>query len=428
MEGKLELITMSRAELEQVGIFERLLKKEIRQKEGAKLLDLSLRQVKRKIKEYRKIGAVSLVHGNRGKPSNRVIDKELADKALTLIKENYPDFGPTFASEKLEENHGIIINHETLRKLMIKEGIWKPKTVRIVVKHFWRERKECFGEMVQLDGSPHHWFEDRAEPCTLIAFIDDATSKVLWLEFAESESTMSLMVSTRNYIEKFGRPASFYADRGVVYKVNKDNPNGDKITQYKRALDELHTKLIHARSPQAKGRVENLFGTLQDRLVKELRMASISTIEEANKFVRKVYLPKHNAKFAVKPKSEINLHKSIDGYTLDDIFCLKDDRKINNDFTISYKTRFLQLEEKQNTIVRPKNIVTIIEHLDKTIEIFLRKTKLNFKELPKRPEKQKLTVTAKVTIFKERKQWTPPTNHPWRTFKQKRDISIVQTG
>ena len=423
----MELITMSRAELEQVGIFERLIKREIKQKEGAKLLNLSVRQVKRKIKEYRKTGAVSLVHGNRGKPSNRIIDKELTDKALVLIKEKYPDFGPTFASEKLEENHSIVINHETLRRIMTKEGIWKPKTVRTVVKHFWRERKECLGEMVQLDGSPHHWFEDRADLCTLIAFIDDATSKVLWLEFAESESTMSLMNSTRNYIEKFGRPASFYADRGVVYKVNKDNPNNDKITQYKRALDELHIKLIHARSPQAKGRVENLFGTLQDRLVKELRMANISTIEEANRFARRVYLPKHNAKFAVKPKSEINLHKPTKGYNLNNTICLKEDRKINNDFTVNYKTKFLQLKEKQNTIVRPKNIVTIVEHLDKTIEIFLRKTKLNFKELPKRPEKQK-PAAAKVTILKERKQWAPPANHPWRTFKQKRDISIVQTG
>jgi hypothetical protein len=278
--------------------------------------------------------------------------------------------------------------------------------------------------MVQLDGSPHHWFEDRADPCTLIAFIDDATSRILWLEFAESESTESLMKSTRSYIGKFGRPASFYADRGVVYKVNKNNPDNDKITQYKRALDELHTKLIHARSPEAKGRVENLFGTLQDRLVKELRLANISTMEEANKFVREIYTPKHNVKFAVKPKSETDLHKSIDGYDLENIFCLKEDRRVNNDFTISYKTRFIQLERKQKTIVRPKNMVTICEHLDGIIEIFLRKTKLNFKELPKRPEKQ--NMVKKITILKERKLWTPPANHPWRNY-QKRDISIVQT-
>lgn len=420
----MELITMSRAELEQVGIFERLVKREMKQKEGSKLLDLSIRQVKRKVKEYRKAGAVSLIHGNRGRPSNRATDEEKVNEALLLIEKKYSDFGPTLASEKLEENHGIIINHETLRKLMIKESMRKVKTKKIIVKHFWRERKECFGEMVQLDGSPHPWFEDRAEPCTLIAFIDDATSNVLWLEFAESESTESLMKSTGSYIEKFGRPASFYADRGVVYKVNLNNPDNERITQYGRAMNELHIKLINARSPEAKGRVENLFGTLQDRLVKELRLANISTMEEANKFVREIYLPKHNVRFAVKPKSETNLHKPVDGYDLDSILCLKEDRKINNDFTVSYKTRFIQLEEKQNTIVRPKNLVTICEHLDGTIEIYLRKTKLNFKELPKRPEKQ--NMVAKITILKERKLWIPPTNHPWRNYR-KRDISIVPT-
>jgi len=419
---------MSRAELEQVGIFERLVKRELKQKEGAKLLDLSIRQVKRKVKEYRKTGAVSLIHGNRGRPSNRATDKETSDHAIALIKEKYSDFGPTLASEMLDENHSIVINHETLRKLMIKEGIRKVKTKKVVVKHFWRERKECFGEMVQLDGSPHDWFEgrnDMYDMCTLIAFIDDATSNILWLEFAESESTESLMKSTRSYIEESGRPASFYVDRGVVYKVNQNNPDNDKITQYGRAMNELHIKLIHARSPEAKGRVENLFGTLQDRLVKELRLANISTIEEANKFVREIYMPKHNAKFAVKPRSEIDLHRPVGSYDLDNIFCLKEDRKVNNDFTISYKNRFIQLEGKQKTIVRPKNMVTICEHLDGTIEIYLRKTKLNFKELPKRPEKQ--NMVAKITILKERKLWTPPVNHPWRTY-QKRDISTVPTG
>ena len=421
----MELITMSRAELEQVGIFERLVKREIKQKEGSKLLDLGIRQVKRKVKEYRKAGAISLVHGNRGKSSNRATDKEKVREALKLIEEKYSDFGPTLASEKLEENHGIIINHETLRKLMIKKGMRKVKNKKIIVKHFWRERKECLGEMVQLDGSPHDWFEDRAEPCTLLAFIDDATSNILWLEFAESESTESLMKSTKSYVEESGKPASIYVDRGVVYKVNQNNPDNERITQYGRAMNELHIKLIHARSPEAKGRVENLFGTLQDRLVKELRLANISTIKEANKFAREVYMPKHNAKFAVKPRSETNLHRPVGNYDLDNIFCLKEDRKINNDFTISYKTRFIQLEEKQNTIVRPKNVVTICEHLDETIEIFLRKTKLNFKELPKRPEKQ--NMVKKITILKERKLWIPPTNHPWRTFRRKRDISIVPT-
>ncbi len=415
----LELLTMSRKEIEQVLIFEKLKNKEIRQTDAAKMLNLSVRQVKRKIKEYRRIGAACLTHGNRGKTGNRRVDEQEANLAIKLIKEKYSDFGPTLAAEKLLEIHSLEFDHETLRRLMIKEGLWKPNITRTVTKHFWRERKDCFGEMVQLDGSPHDWFEERAEKCTLIAFIDDATSQILWLEFAKSESTESLMKSTRNYIEELGIPASFYADRGVVYKVNHNNPDNDKITQYKRALDEIHAKLIHARSPEAKGRVENLFGTLQDRLVKELRLANISTTEDANKFVKEIYIPKHNAKFAVEPKSKTNLHKPIGSYNLDSTFCLKEERKVTNDYTINYKSRFFQLEGKQPTIIRPKNVVIVNESLDGSIEIYLRKTKLNFKELPKKPEKQN-----KPTLLKERKKYTPPANHPWRKQYLKRDISI----
>jgi len=410
---------MSRKEIQQITVFEKLINHEIKQKEAAKILDLSIRQVKRKLKEYRKSGAKSLVHGNRGRDSNRATAKDLAQNALDLVKKHYNDFGPTLAAEKLLEIHDINLDHETLRRLMVKDGIWIPKATKVITKHFWRERKTCFGEMVQIDGSPHDWFEGRGEMCTLIAFIDDATSQILWLEFAKSESTESLMKSTRSYIEHFGKPASLYSDRGVVYKVNNNNPNNDKTTQYGRAMSELHVKLIHARSPEAKGRVENLFGTLQDRLVKELRLADISTIEKANEFIQKDYIPKHNAKFAVKPKSETDLHQSIDGYNLDNIFCLKEDRKINNDYTINYKARFFQIEDKQTTIVRPKNIVTINERLDGSTEIYLRETKLNFKELPKKPEKQTNPVE-----LKERKIYVPPANHPWRKQYLKRDISI----
>lgn len=415
----MELLTMSRKEIDQVSIFEKLKNKGIKQSDAAKMLDLSVRQVKRKIKDYRRIGAKCLIHGNRGKTGNRRIDEEKAKLAIELIKEKYSDFGPTLAAEKLLEIHSLEFDHETLRRLMTKEGLWKVKIVRTITKHFWRERKPCFGEMVQLDGSPHDWFEGRAEKCTLIAFIDDATSQILWLEFAKSESVESLMKSTRSYIETYGKPASFYADRGSVYKVNKNNPDNDKITQYGRAMNEIHVKLINARSPEAKGRVENLFGTLQDRLVKELRLANISSIEEANKFARGIYIPKHNAKFAVKPKSEINLHEPIDGYDLDNTFCIKENRQVNKDHTINYKARFFQLEDKQATIVRPKNIVTINESLNGSIEIYLRKTKLNFKELPTRPEKQNKPIE-----LKERKTHTPQANHPWRKQYFKRDISI----
>jgi len=417
----MELIVMNNKEIDQINIFDNLKVKRLKQTEAAKMLNISTRQVKRKLKEYRKKGAASLVHGNRGKASNRSVDRKEANLAIQLIKVNYPDFGPTFASEKLLENHNLQIDHETLRRLMIKNGIWRAKTVKIVTKHFWRERKACFGEMVQLDGSPHHWFEDREVPCTLIAFIDDATSNILWLEFAESESTESLMRATRSYMEQFGAPASFYSDRGSVYKVNGGNSNEDRVTQYGRAMQELHVRLIHARTPQAKGRVENLFGTLQDRLVKELRLAGINSIKEANGYVQDKYIKTHNNKFSVKPRSTVNLHKTVISYDLDNIFCLKEERQVNNDWTINYKGRCLQLTEKQPTIIRPKTLVTVHEHLDHSMTIQVRGLKLNSIELDKHPEK---IMVPK--IIKERRLYIPPAHHPWRIPRGvlKSDISI----
>lgn len=416
---------MSRKELNQVSVFEDLKNNRIRQREAAKILNLSIRQIKRKIKTYRQSGAVSLIHKNRGKPGSHHLEEDQVEKILSLIKEKYADFGPTFAAEKLLENDRITINPETLRLKMIQEGLWKAK-VKKVNRHYCRERKECLGEMVQLDGSPHHWFENRNEPYTLIAFIDDATSRVLWLEFAANESTESLMTSTRSYIEQFGRPVSLYADRGSVYKVNLNNDEEDKITQYKRALDETDIKLIWARSPQAKGRVERLFETLQDRLVKELRLRGINDTKTANEFLKDEYVDKHNAMFAVTAKNDVDLHRPIIGYDLDSIFCLKENRKINCDMTVRYKSSWFQLQAKQPTLIFPKNIIEVRESLKGEVTFHLRKSQLKANKLAFRPLKATTTKEAKTKTV-----WIPPAGHPWRNYRnnyQKRDISILATG
>lgn len=414
----METFPMSKKETSQISIFEKLMEQTIKQKEAAKLLRLSTRQVKRKLKAYRQQGAVSLVHKNRGRKSNRAVDENLAREAISIIKNQYVDFGPTFAAEQLLARHHISINHETLRKLMIREGIWKTKKKKGKV-HLYRERKECFGEMVQIDGSFHKWFEDRAPQCTLLAYIDDATSEVVWLEFAESESTASLMKSTRSYLELHGRPLTFYADRGGVYKVNNNNPDNDKFTQYERSLKELDIELIHARSPQAKGRVERLFKTLQDRLVKEMRLNKISTKEEANRYIRETYLKAHNAKYAVQAKGSTNLHRSLAGYQLDRIMCLKEERKLCNDFTIRYKNNWYQLLPKQPTILSPKDSIVVNEHLNGSISLTIRKCVLNFEHLAAKPEKVIMKKTA-IT----RKTYIPPWDHPWRR-PNLGDISIV---
>lgn len=243
---------MSRKELDQVGIFERLKVKSMKQKEAAVVLGLSERQIREKLRLFRTLGPPSLIHRLRGKPSNNQLDPELGEKALRLVTDKYSDFGPTFAAEKLFEIDGVKINHETLRKKMVVAGLWQPKKQKIKHRQ-WRERKECLGELIQLDGSDHDWFEERAPRCDLLAFIDDATGNVLHLEFA-AESTLGVMRSTKHYLDKHGRPVGLYTDRGGVYRVNQNNPEHDKLTQFERALGELDIEPIHARSPQAKGR------------------------------------------------------------------------------------------------------------------------------------------------------------------------------
>jgi len=406
---------MVRKELNQVSVFEDLRNGKIKQKDAAKILDLSIRQIKRKLKEYRRFGAISLIHKRRGKPSNNHNKENKIKQAVDLVSEKYHDFGPKFAAEKLLEIHKIKINHETLRLRMIKEGLWKPK-VKKINRHYLRERKESLGEMAQVDGSPHHWFEDRGPACTLLGFIDDATSRILHLEFAANESTATLMKSTKKYLLDYGRPVALYVDRGGVYKVNLHNEDEEKITQYKRALDEIDINLIWTRSPQAKGRVERLFETLQDRLVKELRLQGISDIDSANQFLKSEYIDKHNAMFAVAAKNEIDLHRQIEDYDLDQIFCLKEKRHINCDMTVRYKNSWFQLEKKQPTLIFPKNIIEVWESLDEEITFHLRKCKLNAIKLEVKPLKIK-----EIQEVKLRKIWVPSANHPWRNY-QKRDI------
>ncbi|MDO8513248.1 MAG: ISNCY family transposase [bacterium] len=423
MKGKVETFNMSRREIGQINVFEKLKEKQMKQHEAAKILNLSTRQIRRKLKSYRLSGEISLVNKSRGKPSNHRFADEFWTEIITLVKDKYADFGPTFASEKLQENHHILVNHESLRLKMINESLWTFKKRKAQARQM-RERKECYGELVQLDGSVHAWFENKASKCTLIAFIDDATSRIVYLEFTTGETTENLMRTTRTYLETHGKPAAFYMDRGGVYKVNLNNPNDDKLTQYGRALEELDIAPIYARSPQAKGRVERLFGTLQDRLVKELRLKGISSIEEANKYLNEQYIALHNARFAEEPQSKTNLHQSIEGYDLNSIFCIKEERKINHDYTTAYKTRWLQLLPKQPTILYPKETVEVWQHLDGTITIHQGKSTLNFKEIAQRP--QKLIIVKRKEKENPQIPWTPKANHPWKKFvivHQKRDIS-----
>ncbi len=420
----MEVLMMSRKALDQMSVFEKLKVKEMKQKEASLVLGLSERQVREKLRLYRAQGPPSLIHGLRGKVSNNNLSSELREKALNLVREKYSDFGPTFAAEKLQEIDHITINHESLRQDMIKDGLWHPRRRKVKYRE-WRERKACLGELVQLDGSDHDWFEGRAPKCDLLAFIDDATSNILQLEFA-AESTRGVMSSTKKYLEKHGRPVGFYTDRGSVYKVNQNNPEHDKLTQFERALGELNIEPIHARSPQAKGRVERLFGTLQDRLVKEMRLRGISTIEEANRFIEDEYLPKHNQKYAVAPKSNTNLHRSVENYDIANILCIKEERILTNDFTLRYENQWFQLEKNQKTLIFSKDKITVITQLTGEVQLMIRNTKIYFHQIKKPAVKEKV----RTDIQENRKPWVPPVDHPWRKYndykKLKPAVSTLQ--
>jgi len=323
--------TLNQGELNLMVILERIKNGELTQAEAANLLKLCVRQVRRKAKRYVTEGVAGLIHRGAGRPGNRTFSQEKTTAILRLVSEKYMVLknkaGPTFIAEQLEKNDGIIINHETLRKLMIRHNLWSVAD-RKKRRHQWRERKHHFGELVQIDGSFHRWFGD--EYATLIAFIDDATGKLMVAEFVKQETIKDFACLTHQYLKKYGRPLVLYSDRGKVFKVNKSNGSTASKTQFQRILQELDIDLVHAYSPQAKGRVERLFKTMQDRLVKELELANISTCSAANRYLNNVYIQEHNKKFAVKPIENADFHRSIKGINMLSIFCLKFERIINN--------------------------------------------------------------------------------------------------
>lgn len=395
--------------LKQIEALEQLKRKEIGQQGAAIKLGLCCRQVRRKLNRFIKEGAEGLIHRSKGRPSKRKFNHELKEKILELMRTKYEGFGPTFAAEKLQERDNITINPETLRKFMIIEGLWQRQRKRKKHKK-WRKPREFFGELVQLDGSIHAWV--KGEKWTLLKFVDDATKTILWMEFAKAESLEGVATATINYFTKYGMPVSLYTDKGSVFKVNINNNDNEFFTQYQRALSELGCNIIHANSPQAKGRVERSFHTDQDRLVKELKLEGINNIKEANELIKEYYIPKMNNKFAMPAAKKGDLHRSIRNIDLHKHFGIKAIRKVQNDWVISYKTRFFQIDDSRPAIVKPKDDVVVHERLDGSIKISIRSTNLTFKELTERP---------KYLITKERifniKIYRPKPEHPWRNCR-----------
>ncbi|MBI5748390.1 MAG: ISNCY family transposase [Nitrospinae bacterium] len=409
-----DIIMLTPKELKRLHVVKKVFEGVIKQVEASELLSLSDRQIRRLINRVKIEGDIGIAHKSRGKPSGRKLPKNIRDKVITLYRERFEGFGPTLAAEKLQELEGIRISDETLQLWLIEEGDWKK--VRKGRKHRqWRERKHYFGEMVQMDGSHHDWFEGRGPECVLMGYIDDATGKV-YGGFYEYEGTIPAMDSFKRYIRKYGIPVGVYFDKHTTYKSPsklsvEDEINGTKpLSEFERALKELGVDVKHAHSPQAKGRIERLFRTFQDRVVKEMRLRGIKTIDEANKFLQE-YLPEYNRKFAVKPKKEDNLHREIPkGLNLDGILCIKTERALRNDFTISHNGRLYQILDKTSA-----KRIQVEERVNGTMVITHNDTCLRYKEITERPERQQKKPI--IFILRKKTGYIPPANHPWRRYK-----------
>ena len=339
---------MSEHELQRVEVLSRVLDGRMHAATAASVLAISARQVQWLLRRYREDGAGAIRHGLRGRPSNNRIGTGLRDYALCLVRETYVDFGPTLASEKLAERHGLQVSAETLRKWMIADGLWKNRAQRRNI-HPPRLRREHVGELVQIDGSDHRWFEDRGPACTLLVFVDDATGQLMQMRFVTSESTFSYFEALDGYLKDHGRPVAFYSDKHSIFRVAKtEAKSGHGMTQFGRALSELNIEILCANSSQAKGRVERANRTLQDRLVKELRLAGISDMAAANRFLPG-FIAQHNDRFARTPDRPDNLHRPVNhaASRLKDILCWRDERLVSKDLAVHYDRNRLVLEDSE---------------------------------------------------------------------------------
>lgn len=412
---------MTTVERLRLTVIEELVEGRINGSSAAVKLNLSIRHVKRLKVKFKKQGVDGLIHEARGKQSLRKTDIGLENNIVRIIKEKYDDFGPLMAWEKIKYIHQINIGRETIRQIMIRHNIWK-STKRKHSQYFcWRDRRSSYGELQQFDGSYHDWFEGRnpllPETC-LLASIDDATGKITQAVMRINESVTAVFSFWMEYAKTNGIPTEIYLDKFSTYKINHPNAvdNIELMTQFKRAMKELGINLISANTPQAKGRIERLFETLQDRLVKEMRLAKINTIEKANIFLKDMFIPWYNGRYAVIPKSTQDCHRKLDTSTalrLKSIFAKHYIRGINNDFTIRYQSNYYQLKEIQPTTVFKTEKVLIEERLDNTIKIKYKNHYLNFFLLPEKPLKVK---RSPVVLTEHKLNWIPPKDHPWRQF------------
>jgi len=405
-----DIIMVRQKELKRLHVIHKVMEGTLTQREAAGLMSLSERQVRRIVTRIREEGDGGIRHKSRGRPSKRKLP--FKERIIRLYRKHYPDFGPTLFTEKLAERERITVSRETVRTWLVQEGEWKTHRTRKAHRQ-WRERKDRYGEMLQMDGSHHDWFEGRGPKCVLMAYIDDATGRVHG-RFYDYEGTIPAMDSFARYISQYGLPMSLYLDKHTTYAsyVRKaEFRETEPISQFGRALQELNVRKLHAHSPQAKGRIERLFQTFQDRLVKEMRLKGVSTIEEANECLIS-YLPVYNERFSVTPKKEENLHRPVT-VDLDTVLCVKTERTLKNDHTIQLNGTLYQIEDR----IRAKRVM-VEELIDGSMRIRHKGAQVAFHEIAQRPPKPQ----KERPYLPKSKGHRPPLNHPWRPpwFKKAR--------
>jgi hypothetical protein len=414
----METLNMSTKEISRLEVMQKLDEKRLSQKEGGIMLHLGVREIKRLLKAYRKKGAAGLISKHRGRKGNNCLKAEVKKKALDLLKSKYKGFGPTLAAEKLVEKENVKISDESVRQMMIAEGLWKARKVKKEVAHQLRERRACYGELVQIDGSPHDWFEGRAGRCVLLVFIDDATGELLQLRFVENESFFSYCVAAEDYFRQYGKPAAFYSDKHSIFRVNTPSVGqGDALTQFGRAMQELDIQIICANTPQAKGRVERVNQTLQDRLVKEMRLRGISSMADGNACLPE-FIADFNRRFAVEPRSSVNAHRTLN--TKDDLATIltwKEQRIVSKNLTVQFEKVVYQIQTERPSYALRNASVTICVNAQQQIIILYKDQPLLY-TLYHQQAKQSDVVLAKdlSAALKERVYAKPAPDHPWREF------------
>lgn len=364
-------VMMSGKEAERFALIQQVLDKTLTQRAAAAALGLSVRQVKRLCRKVRERGTTGLISRRRGQPSNRRIPQRLRDHFVGLVRQHYADFGPELAREYLEQEHGFAYSTETLRNWMIQDGLWNAKSRKRACLHSPRERRPRRGELVQIDGSHHDWFEGRVPKCCLIAFIDDATGQVLGARFSPTETTQAYFDVLHSHVQAHGIPLALYSDRHSIF--TKHDPEDPTPTQFERALLQLGIEPIQAYSPQAKGRVERLFQTLQDRLIKAMRVQAVNSLEQANDWLGS-YLQMHNQRFAVIAREPQDAHRTYNDTTeaLQRICALHHQRQLSTQLSCQFEGSVVQIHLGQANAPRGRAKVDIVEFADGTLELLYR--------------------------------------------------------